>query len=143
MTSIHQISLFLENNPGRLARVARTLAEAKVNLVALSIAESTQFGIVRLIVDDWSLASEVLRKDGFAIRLTDVLAARVPDHPGGLADVLAILEKNGCNISYMYAFAFRRGAHAVLVLRFDNPQEAFLALSAGGVELVTEKDILG
>ncbi len=130
--TINQISLFLENKPGHLAILCRRLAEANVNIVTLSLADTQQFGIVRLIVDDWKRARQILEDAGYIVNVREVVAAAVPDKPGGLAHVLDIVGKVGVNIEYMYAFALRYGEEAVLVFRFDNPDKAVAALQAAG-----------
>ena len=138
---IHQLSLFLENKPGRLSEPCRVLADAGINILTLSLADTQQFGIMRLIVRDWMKAKEVLEKAGFVVNITEVVATEVADKPGGLANVLAIMEGGGVNIEYMYAFTVRSGDKAVLVFRFDNPDAAIELLKAkninvvGGVEL--------
>jgi len=138
---IHQLSLFLENKPGRLSEPCRVLANAGINILTLSLADTQQFGIMRLIVRDWMKAKEVLEKAGFVVNVTEVVATEVADKPGGLANVLAIMEGGGINVEYMYAFTFRSGDKAVLVFRFDNPDAAIELLKAkninvvGGVEL--------
>ena len=138
---IHQLSLFLENKPGRLSEPCRVLANTGINILTLSLADTQQFGIMRLIVRDWMKAKEVLEKTGFVVNVTEVVATEVADKPGGLANVLAIMEGGGVNIEYMYAFTFRSGDKAVLVFRFDNPDAAIELLKArninvvGGVEL--------
>lgn len=129
---IHQISLFLENKPGHLNAICRTLAEANINIVTLSLADTQQFGIVRLIVEEWQKAKDVLEKAGYVVNVREVVAAAVADKPGGMAEVLDIIGKAGVNIEYMYAFAFRHGSEAVLVFRFDNPDRAIEALKAAG-----------
>lgn len=138
---IHQLSLFLENKPGRLSEPCKALADAGINILTLSLADTQQFGIMRLIVRDWVKAKEVLEKAGFVVNVTEVVATEVADQPGGLANVLSIMEGGGVNIEYMYAFTFRSGDKAVLVFRFDNPDAAIELLKSksinvvGGVEL--------
>ena len=139
--TIKQISLFLENKPGHLNAICRTLADAGINIVTLSLADTQQFGIVRMIVEDWARARQVLEAAGFVVNVRDVVAAAVADQPGGMARLLDVIQQAGVNIEYMYAFAFRRGREAVLVFRFDQPEQAVAALKAaghnvlGGVEL--------
>jgi len=138
---IHQLSLFLENKPGRLSEPCKALADAGINILTLSLADTQQFGIMRLIVRDWQKGKEVLEQAGFVVNVTEVVATEVADQPGGLANVLSIMEGGGVNIEYMYAFTFRSGDKAVLVFRFDNPDAAIELLKAkninvvGGVEL--------
>ncbi|HRT30334.1 MAG TPA: ACT domain-containing protein [Kiritimatiellia bacterium] len=129
---INQISLFLENKPGHLNAVCRTLAEAQINIVTLSLADTQQFGIVRLIVEEWQKAKTVLEQAGYVVNVREVVAATVPDRPGGMAEVLDAISQAGVNIEYMYAFAFHHGTEAVLVFRFDNPDRAIEALKAAG-----------
>ena len=129
---IQQISLFLENKPGHLNAICRTLADAQLNIVTLSLADTQQFGIVRLIIEDWKRAKEVLESAGYVVNVREVVAAAVPDRPGGMAEILDIIGKAGVNIEYMYAFTFRHGQEAVLVFRFDNPDRAIEALKAAG-----------
>lgn len=138
---IHQLSMFLENKPGRLSEPCRLLAEAGINILTLSVADTQQFGILRLIVRDWEKAKEVLEASGCVVNVTEVVATEVEDRPGGLTAILEIIESAGLNIEYMYAFTFRSEDRAVIVFRFDNPDQAIAALQAkniniiGGVEL--------
>jgi hypothetical protein len=127
---IKQISLFLENKPGHLNAICRTLSDAKLNIVTLSLADTQQFGIVRLIVEDWQRAKDVLEQAGYVVNVREVVAAAVADRPGGMAEILDVIGRAGVNIEYMYAFTFRHGEEAVLVFRFDNPDRAIDALKA-------------
>ena len=133
---IHQLSLFLENKPGRLSEPCKALAEAGINILTLSLADTAQFGIMRLIVRDWEKAKAVFEKAGFVVNVTEVVATEVPDKPGGLARILAILEDKKLNIEYMYAFTFRSGDKAVLVFRFDDPDAAITLLRSREVNVV-------
>lgn len=133
---LQQISLFLENKPGHLNAICRTLADAKINIVTLSLADTQQFGIVRLIVEEWKKAKEVLEAAGYVVNVREVVAAAVPDRPGGMAEILDIIGKVGVNIEYMYAFTFRHGKEAVLVFRFDNPDRAIEALKSAGRDVL-------
>jgi hypothetical protein len=135
--TIKQLSLFLENKPGRLNAICRVLAEARLNIVTLSLADTQQFGIVRLIVEDWQRAQAALEAAGFVVNVRDVVAATVRDEPGGMAQVLDLVQEAGVNIEYMYAFTFRHGREAVLVFRFDQPGKAVDALRRAG------RDVLG
>ena len=127
---IKQLSLFLENKPGHLSAICRTLAGAGINIVTLSLADTQQFGILRLIIQDWQKARQVLEKAGFVVNVTDVVATAVDDRPGGMAEILEILEESRTNIEYVYAFTFRRRDKAVLVFRFDDPDAAIAVLKA-------------
>lgn len=133
---IHQLSMFLENKPGRLSEPCRLLAEADINILTLSVADTQQFGILRLIVRDWEKAKEVLEASGCVVNVTEVVATEVEDKPGGLAAVLEIIENAELNIEYMYAFTFRSGDKAVIVFRFDNPDLAIAALQSKGVNVI-------
>ncbi|MFO7936407.1 MAG: amino acid-binding protein [Kiritimatiellia bacterium] len=129
---IHQISLFLENKPGHLNAICRTLAENDINIVTLSLADTQQFGIVRLIVEEWEKARDVLEQAGYVVNVREVVAATVADKPGGMAELLDSIGKTGVNIEYMYAFTSKHNAEAVLVFRFDDPDKAIEALKASG-----------
>jgi len=131
-----QLSVFLENKPGRLSEPCNLLAEAGINIVTLSLADTQQFGILRLIVRDWEKARAVLEAAGCVVNVTEVVATEVADRPGGLAQVLAVIEASAINIEYMYAFAFGKGDRAVLVFRFDNPDAAIELLQAKGINVV-------
>jgi hypothetical protein len=133
---MHQLSMFLENKPGRLSEPCRLLADAGINILTLSVADTQQFGILRLIVPDWEAAKGVLEKAGFVVNVTEVVATEVVDQPGGLATILEIIEEVGLNIEYMYAFTFRCNDKAVIVFRFDNNDIAVTALQAKGISVV-------
>jgi hypothetical protein len=133
---IHQLSLFLENKPGRLSEPCRVLAEAGINIVTLSLADTSQFGIMRLIVREWQRAREVLEAAGCIVNVTEIVATEVEDRPGGLAAILEVIEEGGINIEYMYAFTFRTEDKAVLVFRFDTPDKAIEELQAHGINVI-------
>lgn len=137
---IHQISIFVENKPGHLAHVLRTLADGGVNLVTLSLADTEQFGIVRLIVSDWEAAKARLEADERTVRMTEIVVAEVDDRPGGLAAVLEIIERAGVNVDYMYAISFGGGGKALMAFRFDRPKEALAVLAEGGVKVLSESE---
>ncbi len=139
--TIKQISLFLENKPGHLKAICRTLADARINIVTLSLADTQQFGIVRLIVEEWERAQQILEQAGYIANVRDVVAATVRDEPGGMAVLLDAIHAAGVNIEYMYAFAFRRGEEAVLVFRFDNTEKAIAALKASGNNVLGSVDL--
>lgn len=138
---IHQLSMFLENKPGRLSEPCRLLSDAGINILTLSLADTQQFGILRLIVRDWERAKEVLEQSGCVVNIVEVVATEVEDKPGGLALVLEIIEEVGLNIEYMYAFTFRIGDKAVLVFRFDNPDAAIAALQSKGVNVIGDVEL--
>ena len=138
---IKQISIYSENRPGQLSAICRTLAAAGVNITTLSLADTSDFGIVRLIVDDHEKAKAVLSEKGHLVNVKDVLAVCVPDRPGGMAEVMQILDAAGADIEYSYAFAFHKGEKAVLVFRFADGDVAEKALAAAGVAMLDEKEI--
>jgi len=133
---IQQLSVFLENKPGQLKQACALLAQADINILTLSLADTKQFGILRLIIPEWERAKSVLEASGFVTRTTEVLALEVADRPGGLAEILAYVEAAGLNVEYMYAFASGRENKAMLVFRFDNPDKAIEALRAGGINVI-------
>ena len=138
---IHQVSVFLENKPGQLRTACDVLARTGINMVTLSLADTAQFGILRLIIQDWQKAKTVLEEAGCVVKITEVLAIEVADRPGGLSQILEIVERAGLNIEYMYAFAEKRGDRAMLVFRFTNPDAALKALQAGGINVVGTVDL--
>jgi hypothetical protein len=138
---IKQISVYSENKPGQLSAICRALAEADVNITTLSLADTSDFGIVRLIVDDHEKAKAVLSEKGHLVNVKDVLAVCVPDRPGGMAEVMQVLDAAGADIEYSYAFAFHKGEKAVLVFRFADGDLAEKALAQAGVAMLDEKEI--
>ena len=129
---VEQISIFIENKFGRLAEVTRILGDAGVNIRTLSLADTSDFGILRLIVNDTEKAKGVLKEKGFTVSKTEVVAVEIPDRPGGLADILQVLDASGINVEYMYAFVERCGENAVMIFRFDETLKAIAALTAKG-----------
>ncbi len=138
---VKQISVFLENKSGRLAAVTRILGQNEINIRALSIADTSDFGILRLIVNDPPRAYKVLKEAGFTVSKTDVIAVEVPDTPGGLADVLDILDKGGANIEYLYAFVSRSSGNALVLMKVEDLERAAKALSENGIA-VPEPDVV-
>ena len=126
---VEQISIFIENKFGRLAEVTRILGDAGVNIRTLSLADTSDFGILRLIVNDTEKAKTVLKDKGFTVSKTEVVAVEIPDRPGGLADILQALDSDGINVEYMYAFVERCGENAVMIFRFDETQKAIKTLA--------------
>src|SRR5512142_347771 len=127
---VEQISIFIENKFGRLAEVTRILGDAGVNIRTLSLADTSDFGILRLIVNDTEKARTVLKERGFTVSKTDVVAVEIPDRPGGLADILQVLDADGINVEYMYAFVERNKENAVMIFRFDETLKAISTLTA-------------
>ncbi len=125
---VEQIAVFLENKSGRLAEITGVLADNNINIRALSVADTADFGILRLIVDKVDDAKKVLKENGFTVGKTNVIAVEVPDRIGGLATVLKTAEAEGLNVEYMYAFVNKSGENAVLIFRFDDMDKAIAAL---------------
>jgi len=125
---VEQISIFIENKSGRLAEITRILGEADINIRALSLADTSDFGILRLIVNDAGKAKSVLKEKGFTVNKTEVVAVEVPDRPGGLSSILQTLDKYQINVEYMYAFVERCGGNAVIIFRFDETDKAIATL---------------
>ncbi len=138
---VEQISIFLENKSGRLAEVATVLAGAGINIRALSLADTTDFGILRLIVNDTEKAKQVLKDNAFTVGKTEVIAVEVHDRPGGLAHILAVMRDQGINVEYMYAFVQRSGGNAVIIFRFDEIEKAISALQKAGVVILKGEDV--
>ena len=133
---IQQLSIFSENKPGHMMGPCRILAEAGIDIRALSLADTQHFGILRLIVSDWQQAKNLLERGGYVVKVTEVLMVEVPDRPGGLAEVLELFRGMRINIEYMYAFPFGREGQAVLVFRFDQPDAAMARLQACGIKVL-------
>ena len=138
---IKQISVFLENKSERLTEVTRILGDEKINIRALSIADTTDFGILRLIVGDPGRTYAVLQEAGFMVSITEVLAVEVPDQPGGLAGILEILSKNGINIEYLYAFIGRSSADALVIFRVEDCVQALQTLGANNINVLDEEKV--
>jgi len=139
---IQQLSLFVENKPGHTAAPARLLANEGIDIRALSLADTEQFGIVRMIVSDWKKAAGILESHGFVARVTEVLAVEVPDRPGGMADVLGALDGSGINIEYMYAFPYPRCGQAILIFRFNDSDAAIARLQTAGISVLAGSELL-
>ncbi len=140
--TVRQISVFIENRAGRLEMIARLLGDAGINIRALSLADTSDFGILRLIVNRPADAEAMLRRHGFTLRMTEVVAVEVPDVPGGLAGVLSLLAAHQINVEYMYAFVEKTADKAVLVFRFNDSARAMDVLRGAGIRLLGEADIL-
>jgi len=138
---VEQISIFIENKSGRLAEICGILGEAGVNIRALSLADTSDFGILRLIVQDSETALKVLKEHRFTVSKTDVIGVEVPDSPGGLSSILRILDQNQINVEYMYAFVERSGANAVIIFRFDDIDGAIDVLRKNGIKVLESTKI--
>ena len=136
---VDQISIFLENKSGRLAEVTRVLGAAGINIRALSLADTSDFGILRLIVNDSAKATDVLKANQFTVSMTQVVAVEVNDRPGGLAHILDLLQKEGINVEYMYAFVERSSDNAVIIFRFDEIDKAIKTLTSRGITVLEGK----
>ncbi|MFZ5568824.1 MAG: ACT domain-containing protein [Thermodesulfobacteriota bacterium] len=134
---VEQISVFLENKSGRIAEVTGVLAKAGVNIRALSMADTSDFGILRLIVDNTRKAEETLKSQNFTVGKTDVVAVEVEDKPGGLHRIMEILNRADINVEYMYAFVNpTAGNHAVMIFRFENLDAAVTILEQNGIRVI-------
>jgi hypothetical protein len=136
---VDQISVFLENETGGLADVVEVLARSAVDIRALSLADETDFGILRLIVNDTDRATFALKDAGFTVRKTPVVAVQIPDRPGGLATTLNALR--GIAVEYMYAFVRKSGEQALVVFRFEDADEAVETLLKAGAKILDAKDV--
>ena len=139
--SIKQLTVFVENKQGAMVSITDTLAENNVNLRALSIAETEDFGILRLIVNDEETAQRTLAEKGYLIKMTDVVGVKIGDAPGKLTAALGVLDKAGINVEYLYAFMARTEKHAYVVLRVEDNAIAETALENAGFHLITDADI--
>jgi hypothetical protein len=138
---VEQISVFLDNKSGRLAEVTNILSSGGVNIRALSLADTADFGILRLIVNRTDKAREILKANGFTVGKTEVVALVVPDRPGGLAGILKILDAASINVEYMYAFVQRSGDNAIIIFRFDDPDKAIDVLTRAGVRILEGTEV--
>lgn len=130
---VEQISVFLENKSGRLAEVMRVLGSSGINIRALSIADTSDFGILRIIVNDKDKALAALKEKEFTVSKTEVVAVEVADTPGGLSKILDLLDTQGVNVEYMYAFIERSSDNAVIIFRFDENDKAIAVLQGAGI----------
>jgi len=138
---VKQISVFLENKCGRLAAVTKFLAEAGVNIRALSIADTSDFGILRLIVDKPEIAYQVLKEHGFTVSTTEVIAIEMPDVPGGLARILEILDQEKVNLEYLYAFVGQSGHEAMNIFRVERIDAAVAALQKNNIKVLSGEEV--
>ena len=138
---VKQLSLFLENKPGSLSRPVKLLAKAKLNILTLSIADTQQFGILRFVLRNWEKAKKMLEKDGFVVRVSDMVAIEVADEPGGLAEILETVEQARVNLEYMYGFTLKTEGKGVLAFRFDDPDAAIASLLKAGINPIRRVDL--
>ncbi len=139
--SVKQISVFLENRKGRLAEVTRTLRDRRINIRALSLADTADFGVLRIIVTDPDQCLRVLKEAGFVAQETEVIAIEVEDEPGGLDRVLGVLDAAGINVEYMYAYVEKSRDNAVVICRVDDRERALAVLSQGGVPTLNRAEL--
>ena len=136
-----QISVFIENKEGRIKKAIDTLANAGVNIRALSVGDTTKYGILRLIVSDNEKAIESLEKDGFIVKKSEVVVVSVPDKPNGLNTTLAILDDADINLEYIYAFVSSQPDEAIVAIKVENIEKAIKALEENNAQILTEKDL--
>ena len=141
MMAVKQISIFVENKEGRIKKAIDTLAKQNINIRALSIADTTKYGILRLIVSDNEKAIEALENDNFIVKENEVIILAVPDEPNGLNSTLAVFDEKGINLEYLYAFVSSKTDEAIVVMRLENMEKAIEALNENNVKILDENDI--
>jgi len=141
--NVTQLSVFLENKPGRLQNTLRILYENNINIIALTISETSDYGVLRMIVNDPDKAQQVLKAENITSRMTDVLAIEIDDRPGSLYRVIDTFSRKDMNIEYMYAFPGKKDSKSVMIFRFDNIEAAKNALAAEGYTIVKKIDLIG
>ena len=139
--ALKQLTVFIQNKKGTVVSVTEILSKNNVNLRALSIAETQDFGILRLIVSDEKTAERVLSENGYLIKTIDVVGVKISDEPGKLTEALAVLDNADINVEYLYAFMARTAKHAYVVLRVENNEVAEKALKNAGIKMISETDI--
>ena len=139
--TVNQISVFLENKPGQLAELTRALSENGISLRALSIADTRDYGIARLMVDDPYKTALVLKEGGWVSKMTPVLAVQMPDQPGALEQILDVLARSGIDLEYIYAFLSHQINSACLVIRAENNEKAAKVLTEHGIALVSQEEL--
>ena len=142
MSEIKQISVFIENKKGRLFDVAKNLSSSDINIRALSLAETADFGVLRLIVNEPDKAFDILKNFGFSVAITKVVAIEVPDRIGGLSEILKVLDDNDINVEYMYAFVEKLNKNAILIFRFENVSESITILHNKSIRILSESEVL-
>ena len=140
---VKQISVFIENTPGSLAQFTKLLGENHIDLVSLSVSDTTNFGILRVIVADYERAVQFIRDNGYTVQLTDVLAVTVDDKPGGLADILQLMADHNICLEYLYSFVRNAGDHALIIFHVDRLNEAAVVLQNAGVRLLSQDEVRG
>jgi len=140
---VRQLSVFLENRKGRLCEVCSLLGDNKINIRALTVAETETFGVLRIVVDNPDKAAQVLKDHKITANITNVVAVEVKDKPGGLAGILKVVADHDINVEYMYGFVEKSSENALMVFRFENPEQAAKVLAEHGIRAVGEQDIAG
>lgn len=138
---VKQVAVFLENKSGRLAEISHCLAENNVNIRALSLADTADFGILRLVADDTEKAQRVLKENGFTVGITEVVAVAAEDKPGGLDKILQVISKGDLNVEYMYAFTQKSGESGMMLFRFEKPDEAISVLKEANIRILSGEEV--
>ncbi|WP_455645260.1 acetolactate synthase [Methanosphaera sp.] len=138
---VNQLSIFLENKEGRMLNALDIIEKFNVNIRALSIADTSEFGILRLIVTDHIKVKEELEKNNFIVKITKVLAVSISDEPGGLNEVLRLLEKNNINLEYLYAFVEQKTYNAIVILKLEDMEKGFEVLKEGNANIISPEEI--
>ena len=141
MNFIKQLSLFVENTPGSISKVSRVLSENNLSISTLSLADTSEFGILRLLIKESDAAAKVLAGAGFVVKTADVLALTVPNRAGGLSEIFDILDRHNLSVESMYAFTAGKAEKAIIVFRFENPEEALAKISGEAVELISAEEL--
>jgi hypothetical protein len=139
--SVKQISVFLENKKGRLAEVTQTLSREKINIRALSLADTADFGVLRIIVNNPERCLAVLKANSFVAQVTEVIAIEVEDKPGGLARILEVLDQDNVNVEYMYAYVEKTRENAIVICKIDDRERALQVLEKNGIAIVRAEEL--
>ena len=139
--NVKQLSVFIENKEGKLRKAVNAISQAGVNIRALSIADSSKYGILRLIVSDNEAAIKALKAENFTAKENDVIVVGIKDEPNGLNSILEILEKEGINVEYVYAFVSTKADEAIVVFKIENYEDGLKALENAGANLLTQEDL--
>jgi hypothetical protein len=139
---IKQLSIFLENKSGRISEVTSLLGRENINIRALTLADSADFGVMRLIVDKLDDAVACLKKNNISTGTTSVIAVEVPDCPGGLAEVMQKIDKSGLNVKYMYSIPEKQQGNAIMIMRFDNVEAVADTLTSKGLNILKQEDVI-
>lgn len=139
--SLQQLSVFVENRPGSLVSVMRVLARSGIDINGISVADTTEFGVLRMILSDPAEGEEVLQEAGFIVKATDVLAVDVNDTPGELLRLVEMLSESGINVEYMYAFGTKLDSHAMIILKTEDNRRAAEVLKENGAQVLDASDV--